>query len=146
MVYTAHAGERYPGSAALLPLPGEEATMAEYLQDIRDEATGVLDVVALGEFRDRAGAEQAEFADGDTRCARDEFAAIIGQLIQGIVAEIGAGMPAAMVCPEEAAQALFGSQSPRDIGPMGWGYVVAELAELILRDPFEDIEVTPFDL
>jgi len=117
--------------------------MPEYLEDVRAEADGVLDISALERFREAASTERLErFGDGDTSGPRDDFASIVAQLIQGLVAEIGVGMPAAMVMPEEAAAALFGSKDARDVGPMGWGYVIADLATLILSDPFGEIPTT----
>lgn len=120
--------------------------MPEYLEDVRSETKGWIDEDALAAFIAEGHVESAErFEDNDTRSARDDFAAIVGQLLQATAA-MGVGMPARMVVPDEAADAI-GLDRLTETGPMGLGYMVADLADLLLRDPLDQIPTrdTPFD-
>ena len=113
------------------------------LGEIRAEGTDRVDADALAQFLAAASTEAGhQFPDGDTYTARDGFAAIVGQVLSGIFAT-AQGMPpemAGMVLTDVALDATGGVDAWRELtGPMSWGYVIADLADLILRDPFDNI-------
>lgn len=117
--------------------------MAEYLEDVRRESVGALDVDSVLRFVDEAAREaRARFEDGSTYTTRDGAAAAIGAVLQGIIAVQTTEDPGILQMIMTSEQLAAFSSVFELTGPMQVGYAIIDLVGMVLVDPLDEIPLT----